>query len=494
MPGRGAALLTCALLWLPVARPGTTAATQPAPSPAATATNGTFHYQVPVTMVPPAVPSGTPTVLPSAATITPTAVVSPTATVTSTPSITATPAATATSPAPAITGGRWIAPAAHFTVRGDILHVAVRAYAAAGTAVGRVDVVAQWPGTRRVVCTIARPSPAPAIYACDWNVTRSGVPNGPLVLSFNVYDGTGRLVVAPDGTRQGTVAQPIRKVIVLLQGVCTSIDAGTGVANSTFNDLRALLNHDDGYRDADFLLYSYKGGVVDSNGVWHHRAYSSFDPIRQNVQTTSWSALHDQLLAPYHARHPNTTFVLVGHSLGGVVALEEILMTVESPHYRRGFISAVITIDSPLHGVRPAELLLSDLLRLYPHIGSSLDCVTQGQSAKILASLHQDAKTSSKLAQAARRARQQGVALVTAGNLDDCVWSPDKCGGPPIGDAQTQWITAPDSRSGVFRLPKPCLGREQRCFIGTHGAVLNKHDGPAALRAIAGYIGRQTGG
>lgn len=493
MPGRRAALLTCALLWLPLTRPAATVVTQPSPSPAGTATNGAFHDQVPVTMVPLTVPTGTPAALPSAVATTPAAGVSPTVTVTATPTITATPAVTAATPTPAITGGHWVTPAARFTVRGDILRVAVQAHAAAGRAVERVDVVAQWPGTRRVVCTLARPSSAPAVYACNWNVTRSGVPNGPLVLSFDVYDTAGRLTVSPDGTRQGLVAQPIRKVIVLLQGVCTSIDAGTGVANSTFNDLRALLDHDDGYRDADFLLYSYKGGVVDSNGVWHHRAYNSFDPIRQDVQTTSWSALQDQLLAPYHARHPNTTFILVGHSLGGVVALEEILKTVESPHYRHGFISAVITIDSPLHGVRPAELLLSDLLRLYPHIGSSLDCVTKGQAAKMLASLHQDAKTSSILAQAARRARQQGVTLVTAGNLDDCVWAPDKCGGPPIGDAQTQWITAPGSRSGVFRVPKPCLGREQRCFIGTHGAVLNKHDGPTALRAIAGYIGRQTG-
>ncbi len=176
---------------------------------------------------------------------------------------------------------------------------------------------------------------------------------------------------------------------------------------------------------------------------------------------------------PYHAHHPNTTFVLVGHSLGGLIAFEELEKFVLRPGYPHGFISAIVAVDSPLHGVRPAEVLLSDALRVYPRIGSGLDCVVGGPAMKSLT------------------ARYRNKAA-TAGNTDDCVWAPNRCGAPAIGDVNTQWVKAPDAHDLVFTVAKPCLAPDLRCFIGTHGAVLSRRDGPDAVTAIADYIGRQV--
>jgi hypothetical protein len=46
-------------------------------------------------------------------------------------------------------------------------------------------------------------------------------------------------------------------------------------------------------------------------------------------------------------------------------------------------------------------------------------------------------------------------------------------------------------RTAIFTIPRPCLRREPRCFIGTHGAVLTNTNGPEGLRAIAAFIGSQ---
>jgi hypothetical protein len=228
--------------------------------------------------------------------------------------------------------------------------------------------------------------------------------------------------------------------------------------------------------------------------VWRHNAYDELDPISQNFQTESWSALHDQLLVPYRQKYPDTTFVLVGHSLGGVVAFEEIVKYVDSPSYPEGFLSAVVTVDSPLHGVRP-EFVTLGVLR------PELACVTRGPAATLLAGIHNnEPETTTILTQKVARAKQQGVRVATAGNVYDCVWAPSTCGVPlVVGDIGTQWVNDSDAMLGVFALPEPCLDRQKRCFVGTHLAPLQRQnqkryppDGLQSLRTIAEFVGRQN--
>ncbi|HZS89323.1 MAG TPA: hypothetical protein VFE42_17760 [Chloroflexota bacterium] len=426
-----------------------------------------------------------------------------TTTGTVTPSVSGTPVAVATTPVPtyppitaSLTSG-WVAPAPGFVVRGDLLHIAISVEQGAGRPLPatRVAVAAQWPGRAPLTaCSMTSTLTAGAVqvFTCDWNITNAAVPNGALSLTYAVFNAQGRVVAASSTALHGMVQQPVRKIVVFLQGVCTSTDNGTEHVNSTFNGLRDFMEHQRGYRSSDFLLYSYKGGYVDAAGVWHHYAYGKRDPIAQDPATTSWTALHNALLVPYHAHHPNTTFVLVGHSLGGLIAFEELEKFVLRPGYPHGFISAIVAVDSPLHGVRPAEVLLSDALRVYPRIGSGLDCVVGGPAMKSLTARYRNKATTGQLAAEVEQAHRLGVAVATAGNTDDCVWAPNRCGAPAIGDVNTQWVKAPDAHDLVFTVAKPCLAPDLRCFIGTHGAVLSRRDGPDAVTAIADYIGRQV--
>ena len=249
-------------------------------------------------------------------------------------------------------------------MRSDVLVLAVQVVPGApgGVGIDHVTFSASWsrqsdvPAGHTVAC-MARPpaSSVPAVVSCAWNVRATGVPNGPLVVTATAVDTLGRLVSA--GVRHGLVDQPLRKAIVLLQGVCTALNHSSSTTNTTFTALQNLLKtatyH---YADADFLVYSYKGGAINAQGQWVHNAYGLTDPISQNFHSTSWSALHDQLLVPYHRRHPNTTFVLVGHSLGGMVAWEELKREMAAPSTQPPLLSAVLTVDSPLHGIdRPED-------------------------------------------------------------------------------------------------------------------------------------------
>ncbi len=434
---------------------------------------------------------------------------SPTVSATVTPvpvSATPSPSATITPPAhtptPRAVAITWMSPTENDVVHADILTLTVRVLPGSPgqPGVDHVTFSATWPregdvpASHAVAC-VTRPaaSNVAAIASCAWNVRNAGVPNGPLVVSTTAIDTMGHMVVQVPGVRHVLVSQPMRKAIVLLQGVCTALDHGASTTNTTFTALQNLLKTAAyRYADADFLIYSYKGGTLNAQGQWVHQAYGLSDPIRQNFHSTSWSALHDQLLVPYHRRHPNTTFVLVGHSLGGMVAWEELKREMAAPATPSPLVSAVLTIDSPLHGITRPEVLLANLLRLDPQIGSQLDCVMRGQAANVLLDVHLAPHTATDLVALANHAVQRHIAVTTVGNADDCVWSPNRCGIPLSSIAATQWITGSQAHAIIFTIPLPCTRPEAYCFVGTHGAVLTNTNGPQALRQIAAVIGPQV--
>ncbi|MFN0071279.1 MAG: hypothetical protein ACKVVP_07290, partial [Chloroflexota bacterium] len=322
----------------------------------------------------------------------------------------------------------------------------------------------------------------------------------------------GMLVAALSSPAHAQPATSQKKVIVFLEGVCTRV--GGPQATDTFKDLKEVLRGPEfGYGAGDFLAYSYNGGAVDATtGDWTPQPYGLLDPIRTSVPREGLAALHDELLVPYRAKHPNTSFVLVGHSLGSMVAIAELLGKVSSTNYERGFISTIVTIDGPLHGI-PArnKSALEAVMRLAE---PELQCVVDGQAADQLVRLHNQPGTGAILRRAVALAKQREVTVVNVGNKFDCVWVPAHCsqGDSSVSkllqrlllfadnDALTQWIfgtnnTPSDAKLAVLDIPKPCLEARVDCFRGTHGAALNKSigpEGPAALRTIATYIGPQN--
>ncbi len=99
------------------------------------------------------------------------------------------------------------------------------------------------------------------------------------------------------------------------------------------------------------MLFSYNGGEMMSQGFWEPKNYNQCDvnndTIRQDVQT------FDAMLTQYQQVFPHATFTIVGHSLGGLVALQGAYDYAIVHH--NNVINKVITLDSPLEGVLPAQ-------------------------------------------------------------------------------------------------------------------------------------------
>lgn len=155
-----------------------------------------------------------------------------------------------------------------------------------------------------------------------------------------------------------------RKVIIFLAGLtselhckgggCASRDCVNPAGVTLFLDIKHGLATERGYHPSrDFLDYSYAGGCVDENGSWHPYPYFSehtWNRVEDDLDDLDW------LVKQYRQKDPNTTFILVGHSKGGMIAFEYARWAIQSSDYEPGTIAMVVTLDSPLHGV-PASAI-----------------------------------------------------------------------------------------------------------------------------------------
>lgn len=97
------------------------------------------------------------------------------------------------------------------------------------------------------------------------------------------------------------------------------------------------------YNDDHFLLYSYKGGTV-VQGRWCPNKYSARDtarPIYASINNL------ESMIEDFSRSHPEAKYILVGHSLGGRIAMDFVGATTDKNRER---IKGVITLNSPLLG------------------------------------------------------------------------------------------------------------------------------------------------
>ena len=155
-----------------------------------------------------------------------------------------------------------------------------------------------------------------------------------------------------------------QNVVILVGGMNTSIDnqchEGTfnqlitaylmkeiGVANPYQNGCNAqslsYLNS-----PSSIALFSYKQGQMDEqHGVWIPHTYSPCDVNNQSLSDDIKDL--SAMITAYQKVFPRATFTLVGHSLGGLVALQGAYNFSITQHH--GGIAKVITLDSPLEGI-----------------------------------------------------------------------------------------------------------------------------------------------
>lgn len=210
------------------------------------------------------------------------------------------------------------------------------------------------------------------------------------------------------------------RVLVLLQGINTTLAGPNDRADVTFREVRARLTP---YYD-DVVVFSYTGGTMrlrpQSTPVWSPLAYEKAD-THQALATTAerLKALIDE----YRFRFPGARFDLVGHSLGGAVAWEYAATYVmpDDGAHRDGVLRAVVTLDSPLNGV--SHETITSWFQSAGWLEWESDF--SNEVTRYLSSRADDGRqpfteeTNRRLADFLRDRR--GVAVLTVASTDDCV-------------------------------------------------------------------------
>lgn len=226
-------------------------------------------------------------------------------------------------------------------------------------------------------------------------------------------------VVLP-GVPQLTV---YNRVAVLVQGLGTNLHCrDTACLPGMFGPLVAAVLRPLGYgagTTPTILSYSYRGGgmaLLDGSWRWRPREYDRCDTI-QRVEGSARS-LRAMLLG-YRAHYPYTTFELIGHSLGGLVAFQAAGYPVFLGRLGPAGIDTLVTIDSPVNGItgfRARTWLVDALAGQWELRG----CSGQRWGVPLLAELRRiGGRAPVRQHQWAAALRAAGTAVLTATNSAD---------------------------------------------------------------------------
>jgi len=161
---------------------------------------------------------------------------------------------------------------------------------------------------------------------------------------------------------------------------------------------------------------------MTKNGHWAPRSFSACAPNTNTLDKDSQNLA--ALLDAYAAVYPDAHFELVGHSLGGVVALQGATDYVR--HNGRAIITKVITLDSPLHGRGGGQAAGSFVVSRTLNIAGK--CSAKTPDTELGQTLNAMAQGTGNLAETETAIlASHGVEVYTLGNLDDCLYQQGVC-------------------------------------------------------------------
>ncbi len=235
------------------------------------------------------------------------------------------------------------------------------------------------------------------------------------------------------------------KVVVQLLGInsslqCSAVSPVTcssppGIDKFAYLRAALLTNPAYDFKPSDLLWYSYDGGRVDSStGAWIPNSYGCL--ATGQSYRKSLAALQ-QLIVGFGRSNPNTEIYLVGHSQGGLIALQELGYLSELPESVR--VAGIITLDSPLGGTPELDAWLASESptvcwkgAAVPEMGaeylSTEDHLVQGSAASLMCTFFACPDVSGATTNFdAVHAFASQTTVTTLGNSDDAVYDAGKC-------------------------------------------------------------------
>lgn len=128
------------------------------------------------------------------------------------PTATPQPTTTTVPPVNVVPGGTWISPAANQSLQGTV-NFSAHAYPThpGDPAIDHVNFTVGWPATApttwEIACTAYPPSSGD-VFSCSRDLSQLGVPSGPLLISFDVYDQANNYNLSPNGERTIDYEEP----------------------------------------------------------------------------------------------------------------------------------------------------------------------------------------------------------------------------------------------------------------------------------------------
>ena len=213
-------------------------------------------------------------------------------------------------------------------------------------------------------------------------------------------------LIACNGGAESTVPAEQTRRVVILQGVCSST-AESADHNHWLSTIKRVLSEDHQFIDApngdrqdQIIEFGYSpSGWADE--------YEPRDTLRPLNEASG-------ALATLYSEYPNSDFYLLGHSLGGMVALHYLSQRADPQKGDSSRIAGVLTVSSPLQGFDANSLPLA--ARAIELIACRLP-PSSGQPSPIWA----DLASSGEVISAIRSHDWARLRVVNAVNQDDRV-------------------------------------------------------------------------
>jgi len=221
------------------------------------------------------------------------------------------------------------------------------------------------------------------------------------------YRATPTVSPTPTATATFTPTPQPLTIVVFLQGLGSRLVDGREPGQAKFSDIQKAISAQPRGR-LEFVYYSYTGLISELDGKPLPLDYSC--PNTSQELSTSERSLEvelDDLDSYWKAKGYLVHFALIGHSLGGLVAITAM---------KDERVTAIVTLDSPLMGVESGK--------------TGLESLAGGCSGPVLNELngmHNDSGWPQRIQTAVTSYQARGGRVATLGNEQDCLYDPPQC-------------------------------------------------------------------